>query len=445
MKKKAFICVILSAMLAIGIMAVAACGEPSKTVTGIEVTAPTKTEYIVNETFSVEGGYLTVTYDDGTTAQIELNAEGVELSEPKMDTAGKKTITVRYGGERTSFIIYVNMQTYTVTLDYNYIGGKTDSVEAEMNETFDEPTAPVRGGYGFRGWFVDQTCTMAYDFDKPVEAPFTLYARWLKDGPSHNFTFDFNRTGIKNRTVLLEYEANAKAVKYAQDPTRTGYSFDGWYTAAEGGTAYDFNAALTSDTVVYAHWTKTVSGSNEWVFEAENIDLSKMTGPGLSGTVSKGGMLYTVTDKGASNNRYLGNLYKMASSTTATFYIDSDVAATDVKFVARLSMEARNYTFNKDNYIIKVNGKEIDYADIVFTGVSAPNNTSAEILAFRDFDIAANLSFVKGQNVIEFITNNTDALAGTTITSAAPLIDCIKLTSAAVLSWDGGKDLPMKW
>ena len=446
MKKRTFISVILAAMLAIVLMTFTACGETAeKTVKNIELTAPSKTEYYVGDTFSLEGGFLTVTYEDDTTAKVELDAEGVEITEPKMDSTGKKTITVRYGGKRATFNIMVNMLTYAVTLDYNYQGSVAGSAEADMGAPLKKPADPTRSGYEFQGWFVDKTCTMEYDFGKNVNGSFILYARWLKDGPCYNFTFDFNRTGIKKRTVSLKYEANAQAVKYAVDPTRTGYKFDGWFTAAEGGSAYDFNAALASDTTVYAHWTRTVTGVNEWTFEAENIDLSKMTGPGLSGTVSKGGMLYTVNDKGASGNRYLGNLYKIGSETTAVFHIDSDEKVGDVKFVARLSMEARNYTFNKSNYIIKVNGVELDYEEIVFTGVPAVDNGKAEIVPFKDFEIGVNLNFEKGHNLIEFITNNSDALSGATILAAAPLIDCVKLTSSAVLSWDGGEDLPMEW
>ena len=40
------------------------------------------------------------------------------------------------------------------------------------------------------------------------------------------------------------------------NPTRIGYDFAGWYTAAEGGTRYAFNAPLgDEDLLLYAHWT----------------------------------------------------------------------------------------------------------------------------------------------------------------------------------------------
>jgi uncharacterized repeat protein (TIGR02543 family) len=40
------------------------------------------------------------------------------------------------------------------------------------------------------------------------------------------------------------------------DPTRTGYTFNGWFTASSGGTEWNFaTGTITSNTTLYAHWT----------------------------------------------------------------------------------------------------------------------------------------------------------------------------------------------
>jgi uncharacterized repeat protein (TIGR02543 family) len=41
------------------------------------------------------------------------------------------------------------------------------------------------------------------------------------------------------------------------DPRASGYRFDGWFTTATGGTAYDFSSPLTGDATAYARWTAT--------------------------------------------------------------------------------------------------------------------------------------------------------------------------------------------
>ena len=42
-------------------------------------------------------------------------------------------------------------------------------------------------------------------------------------------------------------------------PIRAGYQFDGWYDAAGGGNAFTFGGTLTSDIILYAHWTPVIS------------------------------------------------------------------------------------------------------------------------------------------------------------------------------------------
>lgn len=66
------------------------------------------------------------------------------------------------------------------------------------------------------------------------------------------YTVTFNSNGgsaVASQTV----KKNAR-VKRPTDPTRSGYAFDGWYTAASGGTQFNFNTAITSNLTLYAHW-----------------------------------------------------------------------------------------------------------------------------------------------------------------------------------------------
>jgi len=44
------------------------------------------------------------------------------------------------------------------------------------------------------------------------------------------------------------------------DPTRTGYAFAGWFTAAAGGSQWDFATPIQEDTTLYAHWTPVPVG-----------------------------------------------------------------------------------------------------------------------------------------------------------------------------------------
>ncbi len=40
---------------------------------------------------------------------------------------------------------------------------------------------PIREGYTFGGWYLDEAGTIPYDFEQPVTSQFTLYAKWIED------------------------------------------------------------------------------------------------------------------------------------------------------------------------------------------------------------------------------------------------------------------------
>ena len=44
-----------------------------------------------------------------------------------------------------------------------------------------------------------------------------------------------------------------------EQPTMTGYTFDGWYTEPVGGSKVTTSTVFTSDATIYAHWTAKAS------------------------------------------------------------------------------------------------------------------------------------------------------------------------------------------
>jgi len=67
------------------------------------------------------------------------------------------------------------------------------------------------------------------------------------------YTVTFNANG--GSEVAPVYVVHENKVAKPTDPVRSSYTFAGWYTAAEGGVQYDFNAAVTEDTTLYARWS----------------------------------------------------------------------------------------------------------------------------------------------------------------------------------------------
>ncbi|RYQ12463.1 InlB B-repeat-containing protein [Bifidobacterium pseudolongum] len=137
---------------------------------------------------------------------------------------------------------------YTVTFDANG-GSVVPAATVEHGQKATEPAAPTRTGYTFNGWYTAKTGGTRYDFTKPVTANTTLYAQWTID--KHTVKFDSNG-GSAVASATVDY---GKPVAQPAAPTRTGYAFDGWYTAKDGGSKYDFSKPVTGNLTLYAHWT----------------------------------------------------------------------------------------------------------------------------------------------------------------------------------------------
>ena len=81
-----------------------------------------------------------------------------------------------------------------------------------------------------------------------------LYGMW-EAIPSEELSFkvDF-RNGDSTYSVWV---LKGTPVSKPTDPQRIGYVFKGWYTASEGGTAWDFNTPILSNKTLYAQWEPT--------------------------------------------------------------------------------------------------------------------------------------------------------------------------------------------
>ena len=83
-----------------------------------------------------------------------------------------------------------------------------------------------------------------------------LTARWTVN--TYTVSFDAGEVGVSP-----SYKDVIFGDTYGEmpEPVRDGFNFDGWFTAADGGTQVtDTDTVdITSDTTLYAHWTEIVS------------------------------------------------------------------------------------------------------------------------------------------------------------------------------------------
>ena len=77
-------------------------------------------------------------------------------------------------------------------------------------------------------------------------------------GTVQKWTITFDSQG-GSQVAPIQVENGKKATKPA-DPTRTDYTFDGWFEEQAAITQFDFNTAITSNWTLYAGWTYSGGG-----------------------------------------------------------------------------------------------------------------------------------------------------------------------------------------
>ena len=94
------------------------------------------------------------------------------------------------------------------------------------------------------------------------------------------------------QTYTVSFDANggsavaSQSVRYGSkatqptDPTRTGHTFQGWYTARSGGSKYDFNQTVTGDVTLYARWVKEPAALRRLSGATRYDTMEKIVGTG---------------------------------------------------------------------------------------------------------------------------------------------------------------------
>ncbi len=139
---------------------------------------------------------------------------------------------------------------------------------------------------------------------KHANAPFDLYNIGKKAQYAY---FNFNSGYVYFYNNEHDYKIGSKTASLGSTygtlatPTRDGYTFDGWYTSASGGTKITSSTAFTGTTTLYAHWTKieepttapatTIAPTTEKPFVTETTEPITETIQQITGDVTRDGGL----------------------------------------------------------------------------------------------------------------------------------------------------------
>ena len=146
-------------------------------------------------------------------------------------------------------------KTYTVTFKDGNKVLKTETKEEGSAAT--APAAPTKAGYTFDGWDTA--------FDR-VSSNLTVNAKWKKiqtpQPKKYKVTFHVNGgKALKTKTKTV---TAGKTYGTLPNAKRTGYTFNGWYTAKSGGKKITKSSKvnISKNTTLYAHWKKVARPGN---------------------------------------------------------------------------------------------------------------------------------------------------------------------------------------
>ncbi|HBN86315.1 MAG TPA: hypothetical protein DDZ89_21025, partial [Clostridiales bacterium] len=88
------------------------------------------------------------------------------------------------------------------------------------------------------------------------------------------YTVTFNENGGYVSPVTMQTGADGKLTGLPT-PSRDGYTFDGWYTATDGGTTISTNTIFTANTIIYAHWAQDSGGSIVLIIPTTPVNRAK--------------------------------------------------------------------------------------------------------------------------------------------------------------------------
>ena len=157
----------------------------------------------------------------------------------------------------------------TYTLTYNANGGTGAPAAQTGSGTITLSSAqPQREGYTFLGWSKSNTATTAQyasGASFSLTANTTLYAVWK--AKSYTVYFDAQGGVCSTSSKTVTYNSTYGTLP---TPTRSGYTFNGWYTSASGGSVITASSTvkITANQALYAHWTSIPTTTYTLTYDA---------------------------------------------------------------------------------------------------------------------------------------------------------------------------------
>lgn len=207
-----------------------------------------------NTTYYIYGATIYLKYSGSTTGYTaSFTAKTIDNQSVSIN---QNTGTFTIQGKDVTVSATKTPINYTITYKLN--GGSNPSGAAtSYNITSNAITLPnpTRNGFTFGGWYTDAnfTSTKVTSIAKGSTGNKTFFAKWTAN--SYTITYKLNN-GTNPSGAPTSYTA-ASADITLPTPTKTGYSFDGWYTSDtfSGTKVTTIPTGSYNNKTFYAKWT----------------------------------------------------------------------------------------------------------------------------------------------------------------------------------------------
>ncbi len=284
----------------------------------------------------------------------------------------------------TDITVYAKWSIITYNIDYEL--GDGESLVGSMPLTYTVEDNPLelptvnKTDYDFVGWCKDAANGTMLDtenvryaedlFLTSIMREHPYYITYVLDGGTNATSNPANVTAV-HRTVNLS------------DPSKLGYTFEGWYSDSSKMTSFTSGTAIDSDITLYADWSVITYNITKHLGVGESLG---------SGTIPS---TYTIEDTPMSlpaaiktDNHFVG------------WYIDSTYTT--------LFDETARYAQDLDLYPLFVENALLDPADYVEMSSSAMLNLPKEVVTTD----AKNICIPLTNTSISSITYNGESIAG---------------------------------
>lgn len=293
--------------------------------------------------FTIENYNASNTYNLSTTSG-SVSRSGNTVTVSGLSEGASATVTVGatrsgYGSSNTATRSGTAAVSRTVTWDANG-GSVSPTSQTVLSGTSVTAPTPTRTHYTFLYWrnplSGGDPIILYAGNSYTVTADITFYAIW--NANTYTVSYNYNGGTGSPSSASVQYPGS---VTLPTPDSRTGYSFNGWYTASSGGT-FVGNAGSsyspTSNITLYAQWTQ-ITYTITW----------NANGGSVSPTSNSGTYGQTVTAPTPTRSGYTFLYWRDTVSGDFTYSLNAGATWTiigSITFYARWSINQYTVTYN---------------------------------------------------------------------------------------------------